>query len=65
MGILSSDIKDIKIVLDPKQGRSFFPGELMKGKIILVTEKEDVKILKLTLDFSGISGMAWTAVSET
>ena len=51
MGILSSDVKEVKIVLDPKQGRSFFPGEVMKGKVILVTEKDDIKLQKLTTSF--------------
>ena len=65
MGILSSDVKDVKIVLDPKQGRSFFPGEVMKGKVILVTEKDDIKLQKLTMTFTGESIMKWKDVSWT
>ena len=65
MGILSSDVKEVKIVLDPKQGRSFFPGEVMKGKVILVTEKDDIKLQKLTMTFTGESIMKWKDVSWT
>ena len=65
MGILSSDVKEVKIVLDPKQGRSFFPGEVMKGKVILVTEKDDIKLQKLTMTFTGESIMKWKQVSRT
>ena len=65
MGILSSDVKEVKIVLDPKQGRSLFPGEVMKGKVILVTEKDDVKLQGLTIRFTGESIMKWKTVSWT
>ena len=53
MGIFNSDVKEIKIVWDRNIGRSYFPGEEVSGKAVLITEKDDVKIQKATITFTG------------
>ena len=50
----NSDVKDIKIKWDPDPGRPYFPGEVVSGKAIFVTEKDDVKIQKATIKFIGL-----------
>ena len=65
MGILGSDVKEIKIKWDPDPGRPLFPGEVVNGKIILITEKDDVKIQKATINFSGEISIHWVEVSDT
>ena len=64
MGILGSDVKEIKIKWDPNPGRPLFPGEVVNGKIILITEKDDVKIQKATINFSGEISIHWVEVSD-
>ena len=63
MGILGSDVKEIKIKWDPNPGRPLFPGEVVNGKVILITEKDDVKIQKATIRFSGEISIHWVEVS--
>ena len=62
MGVFSSDVKEIKIIWDPNPGRSFFPGEEINGKVVLVTEKDDVKLLHSTIKFSGEISVCWSKV---
>ena len=52
MGILSSDVKEIKIIWD-NPGRNFLGGEAVSGKAVLITEKDDVKIQKATIQVHG------------
>ena len=53
MGILSSDVSDIKIIFDPNPGRPYLQGEVISGKAILVTGKDGVKVQKATIKVSG------------
>ena len=64
MGILTSDVKEIKIIWDPDPGRPFFPGEVVSGKMILVTEKDDVKVHKSLIKFNGNISIHWIEVSS-
>ena len=62
MSNLNSDVKDIKIKWDPNPGRPFFPGEVVSGKVILVTEKDFVKIQRATIKFNGRISIHWVEV---
>ena len=63
MGILSSDVHDIKIFWDTNAGRPFFPGEVVSGRAILVTGKEGVKVQKATIKFTGQVSIHWIEVN--
>ena len=63
MGILGSDVTEIKIKFDPDPRRPLFPGETVNGRIILVTQKDGVKIQKATIRFSGEISIRWIEVS--
>ena len=63
MGVLTSDVKEIKIIWDSNPGRSYFPGEEISGKAVLITEKDDVKLLHSTIRFSGYVSVLWVEVS--
>ena len=63
MGIFNSDVKEIKIIWDAYPGRSYFPGEEVSGKAVFITEKDDVKITKATIEFAGNISILWTEVS--
>ena len=54
MGVFSSDVKEVKIIWDPDPGRSYIPGEDISGKVVLRTEKDDVKIQKATIKIFGL-----------
>ena len=63
MGLFGSDVEDIKVHWDSNPGRSFFPGETVKGRAVLKTSKDDVKIQKFTLTLYGNVRIEWSDVS--
>ena len=62
MGVFNSDVKEIKIIWDKNSGRSFLAGEEVSGKAVLITEKDDVKIQKATIEFYGWISILFTDV---
>ena len=63
LGDVLSNITKIVIKFDPEPGRPFLAGETMAGKVILSTEKDDVKIQKLTMKLLGKVQVNWKDVS--
>ena len=62
MGFLGSDVEDIRVEWDSNKGRPFYPGETAKGSVTLKTNKEGVKIQRLSVTLTGRVEVKWTEV---
>ena len=52
MGLLSSDVEAVVIELD-KTNQPLVVGDTVAGAVLVTTEKEGVKVKKITLDITG------------
>ena len=52
MGLLSSDVEAVVIELD-KPNQPFVAGDNISGSVLVTTQKEGVKVKKITLDITG------------
>ena len=52
MGLLSSDVEAVVIELD-KTNQPVVVGDTISGSVLVTTEKEGVKVKKITLDITG------------
>jgi len=52
MGLLSSDIEAVVIELD-KANQPLIVGDVVSGSVLVTTQKEGVKVQKITLDILG------------
>ena len=60
MGIFSSDVKQIVITFDnQKLHRPYIPSETVTGQVVVTTDKEGVKVQRLTLKIVGRLEVEW------